>query len=530
MGCCQASQATQDPPSRAKTAKVAKGIANKIKTKGFPDREEPPAVNQDQDQDQNNDTRPNPVESVTSPSRVGVLRLPFFGRGGPPSSASVRSGFMSSGRDEGLNTTLQSKGSSLKRSQTRRRKRRFDESLGSAGRRLRSSLGRGKTIGSQEKIGNISAVRVHEWLKKLEASRDQLEFWASWQRLVFEPAVQKDTGSLRGIVTSYCNGRTVEVTLSGEETLMVGLAVAFVTQTKLPTRAIEKLVDTQKEIKAKRLSLWCRLKNIGLDIAAIDAGYTLEAPVPWNVAGVIIPHGEWVDAIMAKGGTAANYGHSLFPTEPESRLAFSLPDSPSSPLAPPSDPALPPVSPAQEGGDSSVRLSEVRVRLAAAMGSSPASRPQNTIHHDHGETTGVRARKRSSKGMFLWLFAGRKEEEPMIAKSVADALVHFKLLEVSPPPEEALDVLSLLMFRKVALQLAFGPEGPTRLAVLLNLKTHEPTLARELCDALHFPYHTEAMRDFPGHFEGEPVTIDFTCDSSGYGVAVKLVGRAVLNA
>lgn len=188
----------------------------------------------------------------------------------------------------------------------------------------RHLLQRGSTTRS---LQTVSPERLLEVFQCMEASPGQLRFFKVWLKMVYEEALPMcdPAGQLTIIATdlSYMEVRLLVVT----DTLM-GLIVQFMRTCGIPDRQFKKVEKVVNELKPPRLSVWCKLKNIGRRKPTVDTGVSIQRSLDWAIVDVLMPPVEDQDALrkyaLKQRYCPVMYGSSILPIEPEKHLGFEV--------------------------------------------------------------------------------------------------------------------------------------------------------------------------------------------------------------
>eukprot|EP00931_Biecheleriopsis_adriatica_P092843 TRINITY_DN66615_c0_g1_i1.p1 TRINITY_DN66615_c0_g1~~TRINITY_DN66615_c0_g1_i1.p1 ORF type:complete len:328 (+),score=89.99 TRINITY_DN66615_c0_g1_i1:45-1028(+) len=165
-------------------------------------------------------------------------------------------------------------------------------------------------------------------LEAANASQDQLAFFECWLKLVFDEAI--GLAEAKGAVLSASSDlATVELSVKAHKRTMSGLAKTFMEACEVPEfRMHNQMVQVMGELEATDVALWCRLKRIGSEEQAVDAGFRAEGAMEWLVVDMLTPRSEDQAAVrnilMGDHHVPQGYAASLLPVEPESAVRFNL--------------------------------------------------------------------------------------------------------------------------------------------------------------------------------------------------------------
>lgn len=163
-------------------------------------------------------------------------------------------------------------------------------------------------------------------LEHMGCTEEQMSFYATWVEVVGNTALAIPGATASVMVVSDMSALEFRITAATQQ--MALLAREFVAQCGVPDGQLKEMTMAQAEVGADTTTLWCKLKHIRTNTPAIDAGYTLNAPVHWTIADMLMPGVDDQDALrdyaVQEHTQPTNFGSSFFPTEPERRLTFEM--------------------------------------------------------------------------------------------------------------------------------------------------------------------------------------------------------------
>lgn len=125
------------------------------------------------------------------------------------------------------------------------------------------------------------------------------------------------------------DGRTLELYITGDSDNMAALLLDFGKKYLPNGRMLSLMYQVQEELKAPKLTLWCRIKRMGPSggKSGVDAGYIVPGSVDWQVADLVMPPSADQDALREQSSgrhLPDSFGCSILPNDPERSLSFNV--------------------------------------------------------------------------------------------------------------------------------------------------------------------------------------------------------------
>jgi len=184
-----------------------------------------------------------------------------------------------------------------------------------------------KSINTNRSLTTVSSARLHAILQLLEPSSQQLKFFQVWTAIIYDEVLPlcEPQGQLTLIATDLTY---MEIRLLAVTDKMMEAMRNFMVTCKIPTRQFEAVEKVVEELEPQRLTLWCKLKNLGKNKPTVDTGISIQRSLDWAIVDVLMPAVEDQDALrkyaLKQRYVPVMYGSSVLPIEPEKHLAFEV--------------------------------------------------------------------------------------------------------------------------------------------------------------------------------------------------------------
>jgi hypothetical protein len=213
-----------------------------------------------------------------------------------------------------------------------------------------------KTKAVRNKGAAVSAEAVRKLLTEAGACKEQMDLFEVWVSCV----LLKVPSTAKRVVVVGTNMQFVELRVQYDAKVMVECAHSFLQQCGVPHEQnfrfhktsqenadmrwhsqVNHFMDVKTELNSYLATLWCRLKRIGTESPAIDAGFTVhpvEERIEWMIADLLMPATGDQEALRRYAEEEhfkpSAYWSSIFPKEPEVALQFdiSMADAPKTEL------------------------------------------------------------------------------------------------------------------------------------------------------------------------------------------------------
>jgi hypothetical protein len=207
-----------------------------------------------------------------------------------------------------------------------------------------------------KKVVKITKAVVLQLLREAKASPEQTDFFNAWSSSIMDEVPE----TAKKVLMVSTNMQFLEVRIQYDAKRMVELAHNFLHKCGVPHEQnfrftkisqdnpelkwhsqVKHLLDVQSELDAVVATLWCRLKRMGTESPAIDAGFVshpTEEKIEWLIADLLMPPTGDQEALRRYAEEEhfkpSAYWSSILPREPEQALSFdiSMADAPKTEL------------------------------------------------------------------------------------------------------------------------------------------------------------------------------------------------------
>lgn len=170
-------------------------------------------------------------------------------------------------------------------------------------------------------------------LQEAKATNEQVEFFRVWSEMVMTEEVLTQCKPRALEVTVATDSTYLEVCICGPIDDLQRILLQFAQRCGHCHEACQQLHQVVENTGAEEVVLWCRLKRIGMQNPAIDAGFEIRKSIDWVVADLLMPPANDMDTLRTFAlqdlHTPSRYGASIFAQSPEQRIGFRLSDAPS---------------------------------------------------------------------------------------------------------------------------------------------------------------------------------------------------------